>query len=119
PQGTTTGPPPGFFTLLATLLVGLVIAWIVFLIGSIFIRRSYDQIKLRTNVGLFGTTGVLFLVGAATVIIFIGIIIIFIAQILQPTQFSPPPARLMPQAYKPGGYVPFPPPPPPSGPPPA
>mgnify|MGYP000058811114 CR=1 FL=1 len=73
--------------ILKRLVVGIVIAllifWIFYVIAAVFLKRSYGSIAKYTKVDLFGTTGLLYLVGAATLIIIIGIFIIFIAEILE------------------------------------
>jgi uncharacterized membrane protein len=68
--------------LLGTLLLGLAAVWICFLISAIFLRRSYGELGKRLNVGLFGTAGLLYLIGAALTIILVGLLLIFIADIL-------------------------------------
>lgn len=111
--GPGTTPPSGVYSLLAAIIIGLVVIWIFYLIASIFLRRSYDTIATRLNVGTFHTTGLLYLIGAALTIIFVGIIIVFIAEILQivaffsipeqvptgpqpmPGQMGPPPSGTM------------------------
>jgi uncharacterized membrane protein len=64
-------------------LVALVILWILMIVSMIFLRKSYNKIGELTNVKWFNTTGLLFLIGAATIIIGIGFIIILIGLILQ------------------------------------
>ena len=110
--GTTT-LPTGFSAVIASIIAGLIVIWIFYLIASIFLKRSYDTIATRLNVGTFHTTGLLYLIGAATAIIFVGFIIVFIAEILQivsffslpeqmpmgpqpmPGQMGPPPATML------------------------
>ena len=64
-------------------LVALVILWILMIVSMIFLRKSYNKIGELTNVKWFNTTGLLFLIGAATIIVGIGFIIILIGLILQ------------------------------------
>jgi uncharacterized membrane protein len=108
-----TAPPANIVSLLATVIVGLVVAWIFFLVSSIFLKRSYETIGNRLNVGMFRTTGLLYLIGAALTIILVGVFIVFIAEILQivaffsipeqmptgpqpmPGQMGPPPATMV------------------------
>jgi uncharacterized membrane protein len=82
------------------ILVGLAVLWIAFIISALFARRSYDGMASKLGVKIFSTAGLLYLIGAALVIIFgIGLILIFIAVILtivgffsiQEQQVSPPP----------------------------
>jgi len=69
------------------LLVALIILWVIFLVASIFLKRSYYEIAEKTGVSMFHTTGLLYLVGAATTIILIGFLIIFIAKIFEIISF--------------------------------
>jgi len=110
--GTTT-LPTGFSAVIVSIIAGLVVIWIFYLVASIFLKRSYDTIATRLNIGMFHTTGLLYLIGAATAIIFVGFIIVFIAEILQivsffslpdqmpmgpqpmPGQMGPPPATML------------------------
>jgi len=68
--------------LIGTLAIGLVAVWVCFLISAIFLRRSYGELGRRLNVGLFGTAGLLYLIGAALTIVLVGLALIFIAEIL-------------------------------------
>jgi uncharacterized membrane protein len=85
--------------LLGTVLIGLAVVWVLLLVSSIFIRRSYSELGKRLNVGLFGTAGLLYLIGAALTIILVGFILIFIAEILLLVAFfsintqMPPPTQ--------------------------
>src|SRR3989442_6476453 len=79
---------------------GRVVIWIIYLVVSIFMKRSYDTIATRLNIGMFHTTGLLYLIGAATAIIFVGFIIVFIAEILQIVSFFSLPEQ-MPMGPKP------------------
>jgi uncharacterized membrane protein len=89
-----TTPPANLVALITEIIIGLVVAWVFFLIASIFLKRSYDTIGARLNVGMFHTTGLLYLIGAATAIIFVGFIIIFIAEILQIVAFFSIPEQM-------------------------
>ena len=108
--GATT-LPTGFVAAIASIIVGLVLIWIFYLVASIFLKRSYDSIATRLNVGMFHTTGLLYLIGAATAIIFVGFIIVFIAQILQIVSFFSIPEQMPGISPMPGQMGPTPPPP--------
>ncbi|MCW4005639.1 MAG: DUF996 domain-containing protein [Candidatus Bathyarchaeota archaeon] len=70
-------------TLLAALLIAFVIMFVFLLIVAIFYRRSLNLLRDRSEVGLFGTTGTLLLVGAVLVIVFgIGLFIVWISTLL-------------------------------------
>jgi uncharacterized membrane protein len=90
-QGMTPDPnaiAAGNFDLsnLGPLLIGLgaiaLIVWIVAIIATFFVRRSLKSTTAKTNVGLFGTAGLLMLIGAFLAIIFIGFILIWIGALL-------------------------------------
>jgi uncharacterized membrane protein len=64
------------------LIAVLVIMWIVAIIASFFIRSSLKSVSAKSNVGLFGTAGLLMLIGAFLTIIIIGLVLIWIAALL-------------------------------------
>ncbi len=74
-------------TFLSGCLTALFVGWILYLISAIFLRKSYNSIAEKTGVNLFATTGLVYLIGAATVIIGIGLIIILVARILEIISF--------------------------------
>ena len=49
---------------------------------------------MKLNVGTFHTTGLLYLIGAALTIIFVGLVIVFIAEILQIVAFFSIPEQM-------------------------
>jgi uncharacterized membrane protein len=51
-------------------------------ITAIFLRKSLGLLSNKTGVGLFGTTGLLILVGAVLTIIAIGLILVWIAMLI-------------------------------------
>jgi uncharacterized membrane protein len=57
--------------------------WVFTIISAIFLKRSYEKISQRLNVSAFATAGLLYLIGAALTIVFIGFLIILIALIFQ------------------------------------
>lgn len=77
-------------------------AWIIAIISTFFLRRSLVTVTNRSNIGLFGTAGLLMLIGAFLGIIAIGYLLIWIGFLIlaiaffqlkpvQPTA-TPPPA---------------------------
>ena len=80
--------------LLTGFLVALLILCVLIIISAIYLRKSYDKIAEITNVKWFSTTGLLFLIGAATLIIGVGFIIILIAMILEIIAFFSLPDKL-------------------------
>jgi uncharacterized membrane protein len=64
-------------------LIGLFIAWILLVIGAIYLRRCYKSIADHTKISMFGTTGTVYLIGSILTIILIGFLILFIARIME------------------------------------
>src|SRR5437773_10638031 len=89
-----TAPSAGFIALLTSIIIGWVIAWVFFLVGSIFLKRSYDTVAMKLNVGMFHTPGLLYLIGAALTIIFVVLVIVCIAEILQIVAFFSIPEQI-------------------------
>jgi len=97
----------GLLTFLGTLLVALAVLWVVLIVSAIFLRKSFNKIASDTKTHMFHTAGLLYLIGAATVILFgVGLIIIFVAFILQIIAFFSLPESLptaaMPPPMQPG-----------------
>jgi uncharacterized membrane protein len=69
--------------LITGVLVGLAALWVLMIISVIYLRKCYDKIGELTKVKWFNTTGLIFLIGAATIIIGIGFIILIIAMIIE------------------------------------
>jgi uncharacterized membrane protein len=72
--------PSDIFPLIGGLLVVLVIAWVVSIIAAFFIYRSLKQVSNKSNVGLFGTAGIILLIGA--IIPLIGLILMWISALI-------------------------------------
>jgi uncharacterized membrane protein len=64
-------------------ILALLIGWVFLIISSIYLKKSYYSIAKKTKVNSFRTTGLLYFIGAITLIIAVGIIIILIAKILE------------------------------------
>ncbi len=45
------------------LIAGLVVAWIGLIVSSVFLRRAYDTMATKLNVGMFRTAGMLYFIG--------------------------------------------------------
>ena len=71
--------------LLGAILIGLIILWVAFIISMYFLRKSMNQLSTKSGVGLFGTAGILVLIGA--VIPVVGLLIIWIGFILATAAF--------------------------------
>lgn len=86
-------------TALIEAFIGRIIAsWLIFValatIAAVFLRRSYRSISKALNVGMFSTIGLLYLVGAAALVVFVGALILIIALILQIIAFFSIPEEL-------------------------
>lgn len=101
---TTAGstPPTGFFGILAAALVGLAAVWVIGIVGSYFLYKSFKGISAKLPVGLFGTGALLYFIGSILTIILIGFILIFIAQILFIVAFFSIPDRPSQPMTQPG-----------------
>jgi uncharacterized membrane protein len=75
------------FSAIAGIFVGLALAWIALIISSVFIRRAYDTMATKLNVGMFRTAGLLYFIGAILTVIFAGLIVLFVGIILQIVAF--------------------------------
>ncbi len=71
--------------LLGALLAGLVILWATLIISMYFLRKSMNQLSTKSGIGLFGTAGILVLIGAVVPVI--GLLIIWIGFILATVAF--------------------------------
>ena len=61
----------------------IAILWVFAIISTFFLRRSLNKLSAKSNYGLFGTVGLLLLIGAFLVIIFgLGLILMWIAALI-------------------------------------
>jgi uncharacterized membrane protein len=70
---------------LAQILLAAVILWVCLIIGAVLLRKSLGIVSVKSGVGLFGTTGLVILIGA--VIPIIGLLLIWIGLILLAVAF--------------------------------
>jgi len=91
----------GLKHLAAGIIVALLIFWIMLIISSLFLRKSYYTIAEHTHVDLFHTTGLLYFIGALTLIVIIGAFIILIAKILEIISFFSLPEELPEKSEEP------------------
>jgi len=90
-----------FITLITALVVILVVLFVFAILAGFFSRRSLSLLSSKTGAGLFGTAGLLILIGAVLTIIVIGFLLIWIGLLIaaiaffqikaQPAQAPPPP----------------------------
>jgi uncharacterized membrane protein len=69
--------------------------WAAFIVSAWFLKRGYERIAVRTGTKTFRTVGRLYFYGALLVIVLTGVILAFVAVILQIKAFfslpeSPP-----------------------------
>jgi uncharacterized membrane protein len=69
------------------LLGSLVILFIFVVIAAIFYRKSLKSLAEKTGIGLFGTAGLILLIGAVLTIIGIGFLLLWIALLLLTVAF--------------------------------
>jgi uncharacterized membrane protein len=100
-----------FGTMIAGCIAALLIAWIFLILGAIYLRKSYNSIAEHTKVNLFKTTGTVYLIGAVTLIVVVGVVIIFVAKILELVSYFSLPETLPIQPTTPPTTVPPPQPP--------
>lgn len=81
-------------SLLGTILGAFIAFWVLIMISVIFLRRSYGAISDKTKVGLFRTTGTIWLIGAIFLVVIIGFAIILIAMVLQMLAFFSLPDKI-------------------------
>ncbi|EHR78213.1 hypothetical protein OCC_04143 [Thermococcus litoralis DSM 5473] len=88
----------GFWALrhvIATFLVGALLAWILFLLGSYYLQKSYEEIAAESGVDVFKTTGSLYFLGAILIIVFgLGVLVIFAGKILEIVAYLSLPERV-------------------------
>ena len=66
----------------AALLGSFIVLFIFVVVAAIFYRKSLTTLAEKTGIGLFGTAGLLLLVGAVLTIIAIGFLLMWVALIL-------------------------------------
>ncbi len=74
-------------SLFSAILVGLLILWVFAIISMFLLRKSMNQLSDKSGIGLFGTAGLLMLIGAVLTIIGIGVVLIWIGLILATVAF--------------------------------
>ncbi|MCW4024022.1 MAG: DUF996 domain-containing protein [Candidatus Bathyarchaeota archaeon] len=74
--------PSDVIPLLGSLLVAFLIAWVFIIIVAFLFRKSLKTMSVKSGVGLFGTAGLILLIGAVLAIIFVGFLLMWIAVLL-------------------------------------
>lgn len=78
----STVPAGDWVALIGSVIIGLAVVWVMMLVSAVYVRRTYRSISLKLKVGMFETAGLVYLIGAATTIVLVGFLLLFIAQIL-------------------------------------
>jgi uncharacterized membrane protein len=76
-----------FFGIAALAIGGIIAVYALLVTSAVFLRRSYNSVGQKLNIRTFETAGLLYLIGAATAIVGVGLILIFIAEILLAVSF--------------------------------
>jgi len=92
--------------LLAAFLAALIILWAFLIASSLFLRRSYKAISKRLGSDLFSATGILYMAGSALTIALVGLLILFVALILQVIAFFTMPVEAPEQPASQAGSAP-------------
>lgn len=79
PASITTG---AWIDLITWAVAGVLAVWVLFAVSGFFLRRGYSRMGKALNVGMFGTAGLLFLIGAITSVLIVGLVLIPVALIL-------------------------------------
>ena len=90
-----------FSTIIGGCMVALLVAWVLLILSALYLKKSYDKIAEHTKVDLFKTTGLVYFIGAATLIIIIGVFIIIVAKILEMVSYFSLPENLPQQTEVP------------------
>ena len=74
--------------------IALLLGWAFLVISSWYLKKSYTSIAEHTKVDMFRTTGLLYFIGAISLIVVIGILFIIVAQILEIIAYFKIPEKL-------------------------
>jgi uncharacterized membrane protein len=74
-------------TTIAVCILSFIVAYILYILGAMYLKKSFDGIGNYTKVDMFKTTGLVYLIGAFLMIILIGAFVLFIAEILMIVAF--------------------------------
>jgi uncharacterized membrane protein len=89
------------WTLIGSVIIALVVLFVFIVITTFFFRRSLGLLSTKSNVGLFGTTGLVLLIGGLLTIVLIGFVLIWISWIMLAVAFFQVKALPQPQAPSP------------------
>lgn len=83
-MGIFTG---AFFAFPLIIIVALVVMFVFFLLQALFYRNSFNILSEKSGEKIFGTAGLLLLIGAVLTIILVGLVLLFVAWILAAVGF--------------------------------
>ena len=97
---TSVGIMNDLFKFAGLILLDLVVLFVFVLVTAIMLRKSLKLMSAKTGVGLFGTTGMVLLIGAVLTIVAFGLFLVWISALLLAIAFfqikqPPPPAANM------------------------
>jgi uncharacterized membrane protein len=96
-----SGTPHGLGGLILGVAEGLAVLWVFLVVSAVFLRWGYERIAEKLNVKLFRTTALVYLIGAALAIVLVGLLIVFVASILQIAAFFSLPDEVPGQTPRP------------------
>jgi uncharacterized membrane protein len=74
------------FSIIIAFVIGIlgfiVVIWIFAIIASFFVRRSLNKVTEKSTIGLFGTAGLVMLIGAVLTIVLIGVFLVWVGALL-------------------------------------
>ena len=79
--------PAGPLAFIGGIIIALIVVFVFYLLATIFYKKSFDTLAQKTGEKMFGTAGLLLLIGAILTIIIIGLLLMFIASILVTVAF--------------------------------
>ena len=81
--GGAAGAAAGLGIGAITSIIGaLALIWILLILSAYFVRKAYNSISARLNVGMFRTAALVYFIGAILTIILVGFVVLLVAQIL-------------------------------------
>ena len=92
--GNVIEQPDEIADIIHTLNWWFFIGALLILVGTWFLKRSYDSIAIQTGVKTFGTAALMYLLGAAFIFFFIGYFFILVGAVLEAMAFFGLPEEL-------------------------
>ena len=86
---------------ISAIIVGVVVIFVFYLLSAIFFKKTFDTLSEKTGEKMFGTAGLLMLIGAILTIVLVGLILMLVAWLLAAVGFfsikaTTPPAQSAP-----------------------